>query len=179
MIRRIEVIPHDPNWSKLFQTEADNLTAVLGQEILAIHHIGSTAIPGIHAKPIVDILVEVRDIKRIDKFNAEMIEQRYRPKGEFGIPDRRFFIKGDDAQRTHHVHAFQAGNPEIERHLNFRDYLIAHPEEAQAYSRLKQELALKFPEDIESYMESKSGFIKEVDKKAKTWKRKHARKDMV
>lgn len=159
--------------------EVDVLTSILGQEIIAIHHIGSTAIPGICAKPIVDILVAVHDIERIDRFNAEMIERGYRPQGEFGIHGRRFFIKGDGAQRTHHVHIFQTGNPEIEHHLNFRDYLIAHPKQAQTYSRLKQELASKFPEDIEGYMEGKDEFIKEVDKKARTWKMKYARKDLV
>ncbi len=105
-----------------------------------------------------------------------MIERGYRPQGEFGIPGRRFFVKGSDAQRTHHVHAFQAGDTEIERHLNLREYMIAHPEEAQVYSRLKQELALEFPEDIEGYMEGKDGFIKEVDKRAGAWGREHARK---
>jgi len=173
-MRKVKLLLPDPNWSKLFQTEAETLTGVFGQEIVAVHHIGSTAIPGIHAKPIVDILVVVCDIERINEFNAEMIERGYRPKGEFGIPGRRFFIKGNDAHRTHHVHAFQAGNPEMERHLNFRNYMIAHTEEARAYSRLKQELARKFPEDIESYIEGKDEFIKEIDKRAKTWKRKHA-----
>ncbi len=178
-MRKIKLLPHDHNWSKLFQTEAETLTGVFGREILAVHHIGSTAIPGICAKPIVDILVEARDIESIDRFDAAMIDRGYRPQGEFGITGRRFFIKGDDDQRTHHVHAFQAGNPEMERHLNFRDYMIAHPEDAQAYGRLKQELARRFPEDIESYTEGKDEFIKEVNKRAKTWKRNHARKNLV
>ncbi len=170
MVRKIKVVPHDPNWPELFQAEADKLIGILGQEIVAIHHIGSTVIPNISAKPIVDILVTVHDIEKIDQFGEEMIELGYRPQGEFGIPGRRFFIKGSDANRTHHAHIFQTGNPEIERHLNFRDYLIAHPEEAQTYSRLKHELTRKFSEDIESYMEGKDGFIKEVEKRAKAWK---------
>ena len=170
MVRRIQVVPHDPNWSKLFRAEADEITAILGQEVVAIHHIGSTAIPGISAKPIIDLLVEVHDIEKINDFNEEMIELGYQPKGEFGIPGRRFFIKGDDANRTHHIHTFQTGNPRIERHLNFRDYLRAHPEEAQAYSRLKEELAQRFPEDIESYMEGKDGLIKEIEREAQAWR---------
>ena len=166
MARKIKVVPHDPNWSKLFKVEADEIAAILGQEVVAVHHIGSTAIPGISAKPIIDILVEVHDIKKIDDFNKEMIELGYQPKGEFGIPGRRFFIKGGDATRTHHIHMFQTGDTEVERHLDFRDYMMAHPEEAQAYSRLKVQLAQKFPEDIDGYMEGKDGFIKEIDRKA-------------
>jgi GrpB-like predicted nucleotidyltransferase (UPF0157 family) len=171
MARQIKVVPYHPNWSELFEAEADELTAILGQEVVAIHHIGSTAIPGISAKPIIDMLVEVHDIEKIDDFNEEMIQLGYQPKGEFGIPGRRFFIKGGDATRTHHVHVFQTGNPEVERYLDFRDYMTAHPEEAQAYGRLKAQLAQKFPEDIDSYMEGKDRFIKEIDRKAQAWRK--------
>jgi len=170
MARRIQVVPHDQNWSRRFKAEADELNAIFGQEIAAIHHIGSTAIPGISAKPIIDVLVEVHDIEKIDDFNKEMIKRGYQPKGEFGIPGRRFFIKGDDANRTHHIHTFQTGNPRIERHLNFRDYMIAHPEEAQTYGRLKEELARRFPEDIEGYMAGKDRFIREIERKAQAWR---------
>lgn len=171
MARRvIEVVAHNPDWPKLFKKEADEIKAVFGQEVVVIHHIGSTAIPGISAKPIIDVLVEVQDIEKIDDFNEEMTGRGYQPKGEFGIPKRRFFIKGGDATRTHHIHVFQTGHPGIESHLNFRDYMIAHPEEAQAYSRLKEELARRFPEDIESYMAGKDGLIKGVDRRAKAWR---------
>lgn len=170
MLRRITVVPYDARWSDLFQEEADELTAMFGGEVVAIHHIGSTAIPGIHAKPIIDILVEVQDIERIDAFNQEMAERGYVPKGEFGIRGRRFFIKGTEESRTHHVHVFQTGDAEFERHLVFRDYLRAHPEEAQAYSRLKQELARRFPNDIDSYMAGKDDLIKATERKARAWK---------
>lgn len=170
MARKVKVVPHDPTWSKLFRAEADRIAAVLGQEVMAIHHIGSTAIPNISAKPIIDILVEVLDIEKIDGFNDEMMKLGYLPQGEFGIPRRRFLIKGNDSARTHHVHIFQNGDPKVEPYLSFRDYMIAHPEEVQAYCRLKEELAQKFPEDIESYIEGKDGFIKEMNRKAKAWK---------
>jgi GrpB-like predicted nucleotidyltransferase (UPF0157 family) len=172
MVRHIEVVPHDPRWRELFEEEADQLDAIFGAEVVAIHHIGSTAIPNISAKPIIDILVEVQRIERIDAFNREMIERGYLPKGEFGISGRRFFIKGDEEQRSHHIHIFQAGNPEMERHLAFRDYMIAHPEEAEAYSLLKQELAREFPHDAERYMAGKNDFIKEIERKALAWKKR-------
>jgi GrpB-like predicted nucleotidyltransferase (UPF0157 family) len=170
MARKVEVVPHDPNWSDLFKAEADKIATILGHQIAAIHHIGSTAIPNISAKPTIDILVEVHDIEKIDESNEEMIRLGYQPRGERGIPGRRYFVKGDSSARTHHVHMYQSGNPEVESHLNFRDYMIAHPEEAQAYSCLKEELARRFPEDIKSYVEGKDGFIKEIDIKAKAWR---------
>ncbi|MGD2176345.1 MAG: GrpB family protein [Anaerolineae bacterium] len=177
MQRPITVVTHDARWSDLFQEEANGLGAILGQEVVAIHHIGSTAIPGIYAKPIIDILVEVQDIERIDTFNRDMIERGYVPKGEFGIRGRRFFIKGTEESRTHHVHVFQTGNPEFERHLEFRDYLRAHPEEAQAYSRLKQELARRFPHDIDSYTAGKDDLINKLERKAKAWKNRGQKAD--
>ncbi len=103
-----------------------------------------------------------------------MIRQGYQPQGEFGIPGRRFFIKGGDVNRTRHIHIFEAKNPEIYRHLHFRDYMIAYPIVAQAYSRLKQALAQKYAEDINSYMAGKDAFIKEFDKKAKVWSESQA-----
>jgi GrpB-like predicted nucleotidyltransferase (UPF0157 family) len=170
MTRRIKVVPYDPKWPGLFEREAEEITSVFGGEVVAIHHIGSTAIPHVSAKPIIDVLVEVQDIEKVDCFNEAMINRGYQPRGEFGIPGRRYFIKGCDATRTHHLHIFQTGHPSIERHLNFRDYMIAHPEEAQAYSHLKEELAQRFPDDIESYMAGKDGLIKETERKARTWR---------
>jgi GrpB-like predicted nucleotidyltransferase (UPF0157 family) len=170
MIRKVKVVPYDPAWPEMFAREADEIAEVFGPEVVAIHHIGSTSIPNLCAKPIVDVLVEVRDIERVDDFDDEMTERGYQPKGEFGIPGRRFFIKGGDATRTHHVHVFQTGHPDVERHLSFRDYMIRHPEDARAYGRLKEELAQKFPEDIEGYMAGKDGLIKEMDRKAAAWR---------
>ena len=166
-MRKIVVLPYNPEWADMFKVEASRITAFLGKEVQEIHHIGSTAIPSITAKPIIDILVVVHDINKIDKYNQVMINQGYIPMGEYGIPRRRFFIKGSDSNRTYHVHIFQTGDANIERHLNFRDYLIAHPEEAKAYSHLKEQLAKNFAEDIEGYMGGKSSFIKEIDRKAR------------
>ncbi len=172
--RIIKVVPYDPGWPARFRAEALRLRALLGDNAVAFHHIGSTAIPDIKAKPIIDILVEVRDINRVDDSNSKMIRQGYLPKGEFGIPGRRYFRKGTEIRHTHHVHVFQTGDPQFERHLDFRDYLRAHPVEAQAYSRLKESLARKFPEDPEGYMDGKDGFIKKAEIRAKVWKKQIA-----
>jgi GrpB-like predicted nucleotidyltransferase (UPF0157 family) len=171
MSRNIEVVPHNPNWAAMFQAEADQLAPIFGSEALAIEHIGSSAIPGIKAKPIIDILIAVKDIERVDDFNEQMSALGYEPYGEFGIPGRRYFSTGHtDADRPRHVHVFQSDNPEVARHIDFRDYMRAHPDNAQIYSRLKESLAQKFPNDRERYTDGKSDFIREMDRKAAEWK---------
>lgn len=165
----VNVVPYDPAWPRMFQQESGVLSSALGSEMVAIHHIGSTAIPGISAKPIIDVLVDVADIEKIDRLNPEMERLGYVPHGEFGIPGRRYLTKDCGSTRTHHVHIFQTGDPEIARHLAFRDYLIAQPDEAQAYSRVKEELARQFPNDRDAYQDGKDAFIKEMDRRAGEW----------
>ena len=169
-IRTIEVVPYNRDWPTRFQHEAEQIAAILGKEAVAIHHIGSTAVPGLAAKPIIDILVEVRDIDRMDDYDPVMVGRGYRPKGEHGIEGRRFYNKGDDIQRTHHLHVFGVGHHRIEDHLHFRDYLSAHPEAAVAYGRLKEDLARRYLHDIDGYVAGKEGSISELIAKAKRWK---------
>lgn len=168
-MRTVIVVPYNPDWPRMYHEEASRLEALMGDQIIAIHHIGSTAIPGMSAKPIIDILVEVHDIDQIDDFNDSFIQSGYLPKSEAGIPGRRFVIRGDEENRSCHVHIFPRGHPDVARHLVFRDYLTAHPQEAQRYASLKEELATQFPTDIESYMDGKDGLIKELEQKALDW----------
>lgn len=168
-MRIIEVVPYDPAWAQLYAAEARLLRLVFAQNLASIHHIGSTVIPGIYAKPVIDILPVVKDLATVDALNPKMEAFGYQPKGEYGIPGRRFFFKGTVEYRTHHVHVFQQGNPEIDRHLDFCAYLQAHPEEAQAYSQLKIELSRQFPHDIDGYIAGKDVLIRELDQKASQW----------
>ena len=173
---RVSVIAHDPVWKSHFEAEADHIARALRDMVVFPHHIGSTAIPGIFAKPIIDILLEVDDIIRLADKRSAMEQLGYEGLGEFGIPGRRYFRKENAAGiRTHQVHAFQADSPEIERHLAFRDYMIAHPGEAQTYSVLKQRLAQEHPEDIEAYMAGKDPFIKAHEAKAIAWRSQKGR----
>ncbi|MGB3193363.1 MAG: GrpB family protein [Limnoraphis sp.] len=166
-MRKVEVVPPNPNWKQDFQKESQQIANIFGENLIDIHHIGSTSIPDIYAKPIIDLLVVVKDITKVDEKNAEMESFGYTIMGELGIIGRRYFRKDNSAGiRTHHVHVFAVGSTEIKRHLAFRDYLITHLEEAQQYSVLKQELAAKYPDNIEGYMDGKDSFIKEVEKKA-------------
>jgi GrpB-like predicted nucleotidyltransferase (UPF0157 family) len=170
LVRKVEVTAYDPLWVKEYEKEAANLNKIFGGELLEIHHIGSTSIPGMHAKPIIDVLMVVNNIQKIDSFNKKMQRTGYIPKGENGMPGRRFFIKGDELHHTHHLHIFQNGHADIARHVNFRDYLIAHPREACEYALLKQALANRYQLDIDAYQSGKEQFIKEIDQKIKVWR---------
>jgi len=171
-MKNIVVVPYNPNWPERFREEATQIAAIFDPELISIHHIGSTSVPGLSAKPIIDIMPVVRDIEKVEMFNPAMIQLGYEPKGENDIPGRRYFVKGGDASRTHHVHTYAPDNPEVSRHLDFRDYLIAHPEEAQRYAILKAKLAQQFPQDIFGYMAGKDSFIKETLRKAHEWRGK-------
>jgi GrpB-like predicted nucleotidyltransferase (UPF0157 family) len=173
MMRKVEVVPHNPNWNRAFQDESTQVIVALGDNVIAIDHIGSTAIATISAKPIIDILVSVADIAKVDDRNASMHALGYEVMGEYGIAGRRYFRKDNESGiRTHHVHVFTVGSAQINRHLAFRDYMRVHPEEAQRYSDLKQTLAKQYPDDIEGYMDGKDKFIKAIDQKAAVWQTK-------
>ena len=171
---KVEVVPHDPNWRSAFESESKQIALALMENVVAIHHIGSTAIPQIHAKPIIDMLVEVKDITKVDTQTSAMEALGYEAMGEFGISGRRFFRKANEAGiRTHHLHGFEVNSAQIERHLAFRDYMITHSEAAQEYSELKRKLAKKYPDNIQGYMDGKDGFIKAMDRKAAKWRSSH------
>jgi GrpB-like predicted nucleotidyltransferase (UPF0157 family) len=162
---KVEVVPYDLAWRDAFVEEAHEITSALGNEIAAIDHIGSTAIPNIYAKPIIDILVEVRNITQVDAGNAAIEAWGYEAMGEFGIAGRGYFRKHSSTGiRTYHVHMFEQVSPESDRHLAFRDYMIVHPESAQQYSQLKRRLADKYPDDRERYMDGKESFIRETER---------------
>lgn len=164
---RIHMVPHDPTWRREFDREAARLRDALGSETVDVHHMGSTAVPSIHAKPVIDVLLVVRDLAALDAGRSSVEALGYEALGEFGIPGRRYFRRDNErGDRTHQIHAFEAGSAQITRHLAFRDYLIAHPEVAQDYSDLKRGLAAKYPDDSEAYMDGKDGFIREIDRRA-------------
>jgi GrpB-like predicted nucleotidyltransferase (UPF0157 family) len=169
MKRKVEVVPYRSDWPAKFTEEARDLQALFAGQMLSIHHFGSTSIPGICAKPIIDILLIVRDIEAVDALVPRLEKLGYHAVGEYGISGRRFFYKGNDDLRSHHLHIYESGNPHILRHLVFRDYMRSHPMTARDYARLKEELAHQFPEDMDSYIAGKNAFVKEHEKKALDW----------
>lgn len=153
--------------------EAELIKNSLPEIILQVYHIGSTSIPDIKAKPILDFVLVVDDLERFDQEADQLKGLGYKAKGERGISGRRFFSKDTDGVRSHHLHAFEQGHSEIERHLLFRDYLRTHPEAARRYQELKEELAQRFPNRSGNYTEAKSDFILSMDEVARYW---HQRK---
>src|ERR1700733_3390551 len=112
MAMRVTVVPHDPLWTMAFASAAKEAAPAFGKNLLEMHHIGSTAIPGIYAKPIIDMLPVVADIAAVDQCISQMKSLGYESRGEYGIPGRRFFYRNDSAgARTHQIHAFQIGSP--------------------------------------------------------------------
>ena len=169
-MRKIVVVPHENHWSEKFQMEAKRLKSAM-PETVKIYHIGSTSVPGLAAKPIIDMIMEVENIESVDGWNERFIEVGYSVIGENGISRRRYFIHGTEEKRSYHLHVFEKGNPEIVRHLAFRDYMMAHCEEAEAYATLKKELAEKYTYDGALYTEGKNEFVRNVDEKAKEWRK--------
>ncbi|MBN3059408.1 GrpB family protein [Pectobacterium versatile] len=158
-MRQVTIVPYDEQWPGLFEAESVLLKTILGQVISRIHHVGSTSVPGLAAKPVIDILLEVVDLNKLEELNAEMENAGYTARGENGIQNRRYFTKGG-VQRTHHVHAFAVGDIQIVKHLAFRDYLIKNTKAAEQYAEIKCAAARKSENDTHRYSALKADFIK-------------------
>jgi GrpB-like predicted nucleotidyltransferase (UPF0157 family) len=175
MSRVIEVVDYDPVWIAAFEKEAAILTEVFGQRVIEVHHIGSTAVPGLDAKPIIDILVVLDHTDDINSFDRAMEDIGYRVRGECldatipGTPGRFYFTKETNGVRSHHVHVYAKGHWEIRDKLAFRDYLRAHSNKAIAYGELKQRIAALHRFDNIGYMRAKDGFVKSTLLEARRW----------
>ena len=164
--RQIVVQPYDAAWERDFQDIRAELRAALGPTALRIEHVGSTAVPGLSAKPIIDIDVVIRDAAAFPDAAARLGTIGYLHEGDLGIAGREAFrYEGKPHLRAHHLYVCPLDSPELRRHLTFRDYLRAHPEAVRAYSRVKEEAARLYPEDIEGYIRHKAPFIAEVYRK--------------
>jgi GrpB-like predicted nucleotidyltransferase (UPF0157 family) len=156
----VEIVEHDPSWAALFEEERSHLAVVFDGRAEGIEHIGSTSVPGLCAKPIIDILVGLRELSLSDAEIEAMGRLGYEYLGEFGLPGRLYFRKGEP--RTHHVHVVAYGGDHWERHLAFRDTLRSNPEERRRYDQLKRRLAAE-GHPREAYTEMKTPFIREVE----------------
>jgi GrpB-like predicted nucleotidyltransferase (UPF0157 family) len=170
----VSIVPYDPRWPEFYRQERDHLRACLPTTLVGrIEHFGSTAIPGLAAKPIVDMLVEVTDLQATQTQIVPVLEARgydyfWRPTNDTGdgLPFYAWFIKRTaSGARSHHIHMVEAHFPHWES-LLFRDYLIAHPEIAQEYLRLKLDLAAAYPNDRTAYTNGKSEFIARIKPRA-------------
>lgn len=164
----ITLVPYDSMWSKLFEAEKEKLQKILEINNTAVHieHIGSTAIPGIYAKPIIDILIGVDDINHINIKNIELLGYQYNPTFESELPNRRYFQKGDaSGNRTHQIHLVNYPSAWWERHLLFRNYLRKNADKAKQYEAHKLLLAQQF-DDTMPYSIAKTAFCESINQQA-------------
>jgi GrpB-like predicted nucleotidyltransferase (UPF0157 family) len=160
---------YSPEWPREFEREADRLRALLSDEIVSIHHVGSTSVPGLDAKPIIDLLPLVHDITRIDGYTNRMTVAGYRVWGEYGLPGRRYFTRDAGEYRTHNIHMYASDDPEALRHLAFCAYLRAHPDAQREYVAVKRAAYTQHPADIDAYNNAKNDYIKRTEKVALAW----------
>ena len=176
MPQHVTVVDPDPAWSVKYEEEKEKLLAVLKENAIAIYHIGSTSVPGLAAKPVIDIMAAVRSLEAVDAQADDFLRLGYEYLGEFGIAGRRYLRRGGD-ERTHQVHIFHMDDwDNISRHLAFRDYMRTHENARAQYAQLKKELAQRFPYDIDSYCDGKDAFVKKLEAQAlscmdETWDR--------
>jgi GrpB-like predicted nucleotidyltransferase (UPF0157 family) len=156
------VVPYDPDWPRRFEQEQAVLAAVFPEGEASIEHIGSTAVPGLGAKPVIDIMVGVARLPEAENRIAalEAVDYEYVPEYEHELPERRYFRKPRVGPRAYHLHCVVKGGDLWSRHLAFRDYLRAHPNAVAEYYALKRELASRCRK--EDYTEAKRPFIEGI-----------------
>jgi GrpB-like predicted nucleotidyltransferase (UPF0157 family) len=172
---RIYLADYDPRWPAMFEEERARLQVAIGEWAADIQHVGSTSIPGIAAKPIIDIAVHLHSLIDALRCITPLVEElEYECLGEFGIPDRIYFRKPtatplpgqsaghDRAGRTHQIHMYPLGHDQYAKQITFRDYLRAHPNAAREYEALKRDLAVRHAGDIEAYANAKSDFVQSI-----------------
>jgi GrpB-like predicted nucleotidyltransferase (UPF0157 family) len=164
----VTVVDYDPAWPRLFAEESERIRAALGDAVAAVEHIGSTAVPGLAAKPVIDVLVGLRTIDLTRQQIGAMESLGYEYLGELGIPGRLFFRKG--RPRSHHVHAVLHESDLWARHLAFRDYLRARPDEAKNYAAFKKTLAAEVAGERDGYTAGKDAFATPLQQRALAWR---------
>jgi GrpB-like predicted nucleotidyltransferase (UPF0157 family) len=171
MPSRYTFVKYSPEWPLEFERKAGRLRGIFDGEIVEIHHIGSTSVQGLDAKPIIDLLPLVHDISRIESYRDFMTAAGYRVYGEYGLPGRRYFTKDSGQYRTHNIHMYAAGDPAVPRHLAFRAYLHTHTDACVEYVAVKRAAYAQYPADIKAYNNAKDAWIKRTEKVALSWYR--------
>ena len=156
---QVVIVDYDPRWAILFREEREQILHALNEPEAAVEHFGSTAVPGLAAKPIVDIAVSIPELH--ERYVHSLAQLGYECLGEVRVRGRWFFVK--EAPHAFHLHLYRRGHEELARVLRFRDYVRAHPQVAQEYVRLKRELAERYADAIDLYRFYKSEFIEGVD----------------
>lgn len=163
----VELVDYDEQWNEEYKKEEELLKSVLADRIFEIHHIGSTSIKGLKAKPVIDILVVIKSLEEIPEIEAMLKPYDYENRGQQGVSDRYFFAKGPEDARSHYIHFVEPNSDTYYNQVYFKKYLLEHPEYIKKYCDLKQELANKYADERSKYTKGKNDFITNVIKLAK------------
>jgi len=163
----VKLTPYSRLWAAKFSSEKQRLSKHLGKARHRIEHIGSTAVPGLDAKPIIDIAVLIPSFRRLALWVRHFEKAGYTYKGEYGLPGRHFFIRGSPV--THHLHLVEKGSTHWNNWILFRDYLLTHPAEARRYGEFKKRLASRFASNRDSYTRAKTPFIARLMARARQY----------
>jgi GrpB-like predicted nucleotidyltransferase (UPF0157 family) len=161
----VVIVDYDPRWPDLFEELRAPVVAALGDLVVIVEHVGSTAVPGLAAKPIIDMDVVVPSIPDIPEAIARLATLGYVHRGDLGVPGREAFISPAGKPR-HHLYVCALGSDELRRHRSFRDYLLTHPDAARAYGALKKDAALRFGDDRAAYNQAKTRFVEGMLRRA-------------
>jgi putative glutamine amidotransferase len=164
--RPFAINPYDLAWPARYDAEATGIRAILDNLVVEMEHVGSTSVPGLAAKPVIDIQVSVRSMVPRSAYVDPLVRLGYRWVLDPWTDEHEYFSRDDDGERTFHIHVCPTGSEWERRHLAFRDWLRNHPEDAAAYERLKRELAKRHPRDLLGYKDGKTAFIREVETRA-------------
>lgn len=158
----VEVVEYNPEWPRVFEREAALIMKACGPRITKVHHVGGTSVPGLAAKPVLDIVSVADHPSECAESVSGMTGLGYRYRGENGIPGRFYFDKIVDGRTVVHAHMFPAGHPDVRKHMAFRDYLRTHPDAAREYELLKRKFAAEYRNDRRAYTEAKAEFTSRI-----------------
>lgn len=160
---------YNPDWPEMAVRYGERLQ-LLGPVLVTVHHVGSTAVPGLAAKPIIDLMPLVTDLAGLDRERGRVVELGYEWHGEFGLPERRYCTLSDETgKRIVQLHFFKADSPHVKRHLAFRNYLRAHPEMAKRYEAEKRRARDLCPNDSHAYSDEKAAWVQNLEATALIW----------
>lgn len=162
----VELESYNPKWVEDYNKEEKLLKELLKDYLIEIHHIGSTSIPGLMAKPVIDIIAVIKSLEDIPAIEEILKDYDYSNRGQQGVPDRYFFAKGPEEARTHYIHFVEKDSNTYYNQLYFKKYLLDHPDYIEKYCDLKQELAKKYANERPKYTQGKNDFITDVIGKA-------------
>lgn len=172
--RPYHIEPYSSKWAEQFVELRAELARVLGDQAIHIEHMGSTSVPGLAAKPQIDILIEVKDFAKISQYHNALRNAGYTPKGDYTMTGEEYFTKDDrNGVRLASVHVYPVGHPEVAFQIKFREYLKAHPDEIKDYADMKLATYREYPDDYNAYGTAKKPYLEALRARVDSWEPPH------